>query len=62
MFLCYFRVIVELKDIGKLTPSNIQSRFLERSFEIKIRNFNGKNWIFGVGRTMNKINPDGNII
>lgn len=56
------RVILELKDIGKVPKESFSSRFLERSFEIKIRNYNGKNWIFGVGRTMNKISIEGILI
>ena len=40
-----------MDDIGKLPAENITSRFLDRSFEIKIHNFKGKNWIFAVPKT-----------
>jgi len=48
-----------LKNIGSVPKENFSARFLERSFELKIRNYNGKNWNFGIGRTMNKLNPEG---
>ncbi len=53
------RVICELKNIGSVPKENFSARFLERSFELKIKNYNGKNWNFGIGRTMNKLNPEG---
>jgi hypothetical protein len=56
------RVIVELKGVGKLPKESFVSRFLERSFDLKIFNYQGKNWVFGVGKTHNKIDPNGNIV
>jgi hypothetical protein len=53
------RVVVELKGIGKIAKDNFKSRFLERSFELKIHSYEGKNWVFGIGRTMNRMNPEG---
>ena len=46
-----YRVYIPLDDIGKLPSENITSRFLDRSFEIKIHNYKGKNWIFAVPKT-----------
>ena len=40
-----------MPDIGTLAADKITSRFLDRSFEIRINDFKGKNWIFAVPRT-----------
>ena len=42
---------IPLDEIGKVPPENITSRFLDRSFEIKIHGYSGKNWIFAVPKT-----------
>ena len=52
------RVLLDLKGIEKVDLSNITARFFERSFELKIRNYEGKNWLFGIGKTHYKINPE----
>jgi hypothetical protein len=44
-------VYIPLEDIGKVPAENITSRFLDRSFEIKIHGYKGKNWIFAVPKT-----------
>ena len=37
--------------MGALPSENIISRFLDRSVEIKIQDYLGKNWIFAVPKT-----------
>ncbi|CAD8104902.1 unnamed protein product [Paramecium sonneborni] len=49
------RVVVELKDIAKHPLEKFQARFFERSFEIKIHDYQNKNWTFGVARTQCKL-------
>ncbi|CAD8197814.1 unnamed protein product [Paramecium pentaurelia] len=49
------RVVVELKDIAKHPLDKFQARFFERSFEIKIHDYQNKNWTFGVARTQCKL-------
>lgn len=34
-----------------MPPENIVTRFLDRSFEIKVHGYEGKNWIFAVPKT-----------
>ena len=46
-----FRVYLPLPGIGSIPNENITSRFLDRSVEIKIHDYNGKNWIFAVPKT-----------
>jgi calcyclin binding protein len=48
-------VYIPLPGIGSIPAENITSRFLDRSFEVKIRNYNGKNWIFAVPKTQCQI-------
>ncbi|KRW98883.1 HSP20-like chaperone [Pseudocohnilembus persalinus] len=52
------RVVLELPEVGKIGKDNIQARFFQRSFEIKIHNYKGKNLRFGSGKTQCKIDPD----
>lgn len=40
-----------LDGIGDLPAEKIVSRFLDRSFEIRIHDYQGKNWIFAVPKT-----------
>lgn len=40
-----------MPNIGAHPADKITSRFLDRSFEIRINEFNGKNWIFAVPKT-----------
>ncbi|CAK59544.1 unnamed protein product (macronuclear) [Paramecium tetraurelia] len=49
------RVVVELKDIAKHPLEKFQARFFEKSFEIKIHDYQNKNWTFGVARTQCKL-------
>lgn len=46
-----FRVYLPLNGIGSLPADKIVSRFLDRSFEIRIHDYQGKNWIFAVPKT-----------
>ena len=62
IFIIYKRIVVELKGLGKLPADNIRPRFFERSFEIKIYDYSGKNWVFGIGRTQCAINIEGSKI
>ena len=50
-----FRVYLPLPDIGSIPKENITSRFLDRSLEIKIHGYNGKNWVFAVPKTQCQI-------
>lgn len=50
------KVYLELQGIGKIPDSNIHSRFLDRSIEIKIYDYKGKNWIFAVPKTQCQVN------
>jgi len=52
------RVILEIKNIHKHPKELFTSRFFEKSMELKIHDFNGKNYIFAVPRLQYKINPD----
>ncbi len=51
-----YRVVLELKAIDKHPSDKIVSRFLDRSFEIKILGYNGKNYNFAVPKLQCKIN------
>lgn len=53
-----FRVTFEIQGIGKHPKDKIQARFLDESFEIKILDFNGKNYSFAVPKLQNKIIPE----
>ena len=46
-----YRVYIPLPGIGGLPADKIITRFLDRSFEIKIHDFLGKNMIFAVPKT-----------
>lgn len=48
-FIC--RVYIDLPDIGAIPADKITSRFLDRSFEVRIHDYQGKNWIFAVPKT-----------
>jgi calcyclin binding protein len=37
--------------VGRLPRANIVERFLEWSFEVKIHDLKGRNWIFAVPKT-----------
>lgn len=52
------RVVLEIKGISKHPKEKIFSRFLDRSFEIKILEFGGKNYNFAVPKLQCKIQPD----
>lgn len=41
-------MILELKNVHKLPKDRITARFLDRSFEIKIRDLSFRNFSFGV--------------
>lgn len=49
------KVYLELEGIGEVSADNIYSRFLERSFEVKIHDYKGKNWIFAIPKTSSMI-------
>ena len=49
------KVYLELEGVGAVAEEDIHSRFLERSFEVKIHNYKGKNWIFAVPKTQSMI-------
>lgn len=53
------RVILELPGVGAIGKDKITTRFLDRGFQIKIHDYKGKNWVFGVVKTLNKIDPEG---
>ena len=57
-FIFYPRIYIDLPGIGELPENAIQSRFLERSVEIKIHGYNGKNYIFAVPKTQCMIKVD----
>lgn len=44
-----------MEGIGSLPKENIHSRFLDRSVEIKVHDYLGKNWIFAVPKTQCQI-------
>lgn len=52
----FCRVNLEIKDIHKHPVEYIEARFLDKSFEIKIRDFNGKNLKFAVPKLQCRIN------
>jgi hypothetical protein len=49
------KVYIPIEGIGAHTEDKIHARFLDRSFEIKIFDFKGKNWIFAVPKTQCQI-------
>lgn len=51
------RVVLEFKAIDKHPKEKIHSRFLDRSFEIKILDYGGKNLHFAVPKLQCKIKP-----
>ncbi len=51
----HVKVYVPLEGIGQHPEDKIHSRFLDRSFEVKIFDFKGKNWIFAVPKTQCQI-------
>ena len=53
-----FRVYLDLPGIGGVPSDKIETRFLERSFEIKIRGYNGKNFVFAVPKTQCNLVPE----
>ena len=40
-----------------MQPEQIESRFLEKSFEVKIRGYKGKNYVFAVPKTQCSLDP-----
>jgi len=52
------RIVIEMKNIHQHPKEQISSRFFDKSMELKIHNFNGKNYIFAVPRLQNPIDPD----
>jgi CS domain len=52
------RVTLEITGIGKHPKEKFESRFLDRSFEIKIVDFIGKNYSFAVPKLANQIIPE----
>ena len=52
------RVILDLKNIHKHPKNFIVCRFFDRSFEIKILNYNGRNYAFAVPKLQYKIDPN----
>jgi hypothetical protein len=52
----HVKVYIELEGIGKVPDANIHSRFLDRSVEVKILDYKGKNWIFAVPKTQCQVN------
>ena len=51
----FVKVYIPIEGIGAHPDDKIHSRFLDRSFEIKIFDFKGKNWIFAVPKTQCQI-------
>lgn len=49
------RVNIDLAGIGK--HEKITHRFLDNSFEVKVHDFQGKNYLFSVPRAANNIDP-----
>lgn len=49
---------IELPGIGQLPKEQLETRFLERSFEVKIRGYLGRNFIFAVPKTQGVVNPE----
>lgn len=49
---------MEINGIGKQVKEKFESRFLDKSFELKIVDFNEKNYIFAVPRLANQIIPE----
>lgn len=54
----WVKVLLELKEVGKLDKGQLKGEFLPRSFGLKIHGYEGKDWIFRVPRLHFKINPD----
>jgi len=50
------KVLVELKDVGKLPPSKVRSQFNERQFELLVDDYNGKNMRFACYKTHGEMN------
>jgi len=51
------RVNVDIPGIGNHDASKISSRFLDNSFEVKVHEFRGKNYLFSVPKASNNIDP-----
>jgi hypothetical protein len=47
-----------MPGIGNLPRANIQERFLDRSFEIKIRGYMNRNFVFAVPKTQCALVPE----
>ena len=56
--LMLYRVTIELKGLNKHPKDKMISRFLDRSFEIKLLDFEGKNLNFAVPKLQCKIVPE----
>lgn len=50
---------MQLPDVGKLDGSQIESRFGERSFELLVHNYQGKNWRLGCAKTHAVVDVEG---
>ena len=50
----YGKVLINIKGIGKLKKSDIKVEIKQRSFSVKIDDFEGKALIFAVPKTHNK--------
>ncbi|CAD7967685.1 unnamed protein product [Amoebophrya sp. A120] len=52
------KVFVPLDNVGKLDASKVESRFGERSFELLVHGYQGKNWRLGCAKTHEFINVE----
>eukprot|EP00392_Amoebophrya_sp_AT5.2_P016809 g17105.t1 len=52
------KVFLPLEGVGKIDHKNVESRFGERSFEVLIHDYKGKNWRLGCAKTHEGILPE----
>mmetsp|Transcript_50565 Transcript_50565/g.58188 ORF Transcript_50565/g.58188 Transcript_50565/m.58188 type:complete len:200 (+) Transcript_50565:35-634(+) len=52
------KVLLDLAGVQAHPKENIEARFLGKSFELKVRGFNGKNYKFAVPKLQHRISPD----
>ena len=52
------RVFLDCRDVHTIPKDQIEARFLEKSFEFKVRGLNGKNYKFAVPRLQHRTLPE----
>lgn len=53
------KVVFELKDIGSHPEDKVMVRFFNKSLDLRIEEYQGKNWLFGVPLTQCRLDVEG---